>query len=105
MRPGPVRGAIYVLMTLAFFAGLAGKAYGSHAGSDHEHRTHCTCVGTCNGAAASSVPARPDPYVVAVESIERNAPKPASHQLLPRTWRYLLPLPNAPPGARSRVRA
>lgn len=105
MRTEPVRGAIYVLLTLAFLAGLAGEAYGSHPGSGHEHRTHCTCVGTCHGAAASPVPAQPDPYVVAVESVERNDPKPADHRLLPRSRRYLLPLPNAPPGARSLAHA
>ena len=101
MKHGPVRGMIYVLLAIAFLAGLAGEAYGPHSGHGNDHRTHCTCVGICHGAAASPVPARPDPYVVAAESIEQDDPKPADHRLLSRARGYLLPLANAPPGARS----
>lgn len=105
MRPGPVRGAIYVLLTFAFLAGLAGETYGPHAGAGHDHRTHCTCVGTCHGAAASPVPAEPGPYVIAAGQVEAYEAKPADERLIPRSRRYLFPLPNAPPGARSLAHA
>ena len=105
MRPGPVRGAISLLLTLAFLAGLAGEAYGPHAGAGHDHRTHCTCVGICHGAAASPVPAEPGPYLVAAASVEQRDAEPGGRELLPQPRRYLFPLPNAPPGTRSLAHA
>lgn len=105
MKPGLLRGTIHVLLAFAFLAGLAGEALGQHVGHGHDHRTHCTCVGTCHGAAASPVPARPIPDVVPTESTAGNEPTPTDHRLLPRASRYLLPLANAPPGSPSIVHA
>ena len=100
MKPVVLRRTVYLLVAFAFIGGLAGEAYGHHGDHAHDHRSQCSCVGICHGAAASPVPAQPEPGVAASEIAERNARPPSDRRLFPRLRRYVLPLANAPPGPR-----
>ena len=133
-----VRKTAHVLATLAFLLGLAGEAYGPHAGLAHGPPAHahdtdrgrvsqpasssgaslawtqatepqeseepdpapCTCVGTCHGAAAAPVPARPYASVVSGERFQSGHPV-ATDRIVPLQPPYLLPYANAPPSERN----